>query len=181
MVLDLITFVIAFLLALALYPPAIRALRRMKAGQVIQQELPDSHQKKAGTPTGGGVLFVALAIVGGLLATVAGHAHALASVAGLAAGGVIGLADDRSKLMVGARGIPARLKFPVQLLLAVPVAVAALYEGGGHQLWLSSSWWLLLPLSVIAIVGTANAKVFDERPRGRLRERPWWRMSDGLE
>jgi phospho-N-acetylmuramoyl-pentapeptide-transferase len=157
LILDLITFVVAFVIALVLYPPFIRALRRMKAGQVIQAELPDSHQKKAGTPSGGGILFVTLGVVGGGLALVAGHHGALAAMGGLAAGGLIGFADDRSKLMVGARGIPARLKFPIQVVLAVPVALQAVSTGGGHQLWLPSTWWVIVPLAVVAMVGTANA------------------------
>lgn len=157
MILDLITFVVAFAIALTAYPFAIRTLRRIKAGQVIQEELPDSHQKKAGTPTGGGMVFVALAIVGGVLATVAGHPGALPATAGLVAGGLIGFADDRKKLQVGALGIPARLKFPVQVLLSIPVAWVALAQGGAHQLWLPSSWWVLFPMAVVAIVGTANA------------------------
>lgn len=157
MILDAITFVVTFVIALLLYPPAIGALRRMKAGQVIQAELPHTHQKKAGTPTGGGIVFAAIAIAGGLLAAAAGHSGALAGVAGLAAGGLIGLVDDRSKLQVGARGVPARLKFPVQFVLAIPVALIALTQGGAHQLWLPSTWWILLPLAVVALVGTANA------------------------
>jgi len=156
-ILDLVTFAVVFAVAIALYPPLIRGLRRAKAGQVIQEELPDTHQKKAGTPTGGGILFTVLAVVGGILATVAGHAHALPAMGGLAAGGLIGFFDDRTKLSVGARGIPARLKFPIQILLAIPIAVEALLEGGSHQLWLPATWWLLLPLSVVALVGAANA------------------------
>ena len=161
MIFDLITFAITFLIALVLYPSTIHALRRMKAGQVIQEELPDSHQKKAGTPTGGGIVFVAIAILAGALASLAGHSGAAPGVAGLIAGGAIGLADDRSKLMVGTRGIPARLKFPIQVVLAIPVAFLALQFGGMHQLFLSSflpsSFWLLFPLAVVAIVGTSNA------------------------
>ena len=157
MTLDLITFVVTFVIALVTYPPAIRALRRMKAGQIIQTELPESHQKKAGTPTGGGVVFVALAIIGGLLASLAGHAGAAPAVAGLIAGGLIGLADDRSKLQVGARGIPARLKLPLQLLLALPVAWLATVQGASHQLFLPATAWLVFPFAVVAIVGAANA------------------------
>ena len=157
MIFDVGTFAVALALGLVLYPVTIRALRRWKAGQVIQTELPDSHQKKAGTPSGGGVVFVALGIVGGLLATLAGHPGALPAVSGLVAGGLIGLADDRSKLLVGARGIPARLKFPLQLIAAVPVAAIALSGGGAHQVLLPDSLWLLFPLAVVAIVGTANA------------------------
>ena len=157
MTLDLITFAVTFVIALVLYPPFIRVLRRMKAGQIIQQELPDSHQRKAGTPTAGGILFAAVAIVAGLLAAVAGHHGALPAVAGLLFGGLIGFADDRSKLVVGARGIPARLKFPLQALLAVPVAWVATVQGASHQLLLPATPWLLFPLAVVAIVATANA------------------------
>jgi phospho-N-acetylmuramoyl-pentapeptide-transferase len=152
-----ITFVVALVLALVLYPPLIAALRRWKAGQVIQAELPESHQKKAGTPTGGGILFAALGILGGVLATIAGHAGALPAAAGLLAGGLVGFADDRSKLQVGARGIPARLKFPIQVVLALPLAWFALAQGGWHQHLLPDSPWLLFPLAVVAVVGTANA------------------------
>ena len=152
-----VTFVVAMVLSAVLYPLLIRALRRWKSGQVIQTELPDSHQKKAGTPTGGGVLFVALGIVAGVLATIAGHSGALPAVAGLVAGGLIGFADDRSKLQVGTRGIPARLKFPIQILLAIPIAWLATQQGGSHQLFLPDIPWLIFPLAVVAIVGTANA------------------------
>ncbi|HSS93259.1 MAG TPA: phospho-N-acetylmuramoyl-pentapeptide-transferase, partial [Candidatus Dormibacteraeota bacterium] len=155
--LDAITFVVAFVIALVLYPPLIRTLRRMKSGQVIQTELPESHQKKAGTPTGGGILFAALGIIGGVLAAIAGHAGALPAVSGLVAGGLIGFADDQSKLRVGSLGIPARLKLPIQFFLALPVAAIALSQGGSQQYLLPSSPWLLFPLAVVAIVATANA------------------------
>ncbi|HEV8596810.1 MAG TPA: phospho-N-acetylmuramoyl-pentapeptide-transferase, partial [Candidatus Dormibacteraeota bacterium] len=144
MIFDLATFVIAFAIALILYPPTIRILRQMRSGQVIQEELPDSHQKKAGTPTGGGILFVLIAVLGGILAAVAGHGGALPSLAGLIAGGLLGFADDRSKLRVGTRGIPARLKFPIQLLLAIPVAWLATVQGES-QLFLPVTPWLVYP------------------------------------
>src|SRR5256885_16878423 len=153
---DAITFAVAFVIALVLYPPAIRLLRRWRSEQVIQEELPDTHQKKAGTPTGGGILFVAVAILGGVLASIAGHRGALPAVGGLLAGGLIGFADDRSKLRVGTRGIPARLKFPIQLLLALPVAWLATVQGG-PQLFLPATPWLVFPLAGVASRRPANA------------------------
>ena len=153
---DVGTFAVAFVIALILYPPTIRILRQRRSGQVIQEELPDSHQKKAGTPTGGGILFVLIAVLGGILAAVAGHGGALPSLAGLIAGGLLGFADDRSKLRVGTRGIPARLKFPIQLLLAIPVAWLATVQGES-QLFLPVTPWLVYPLAVVAIVATTNA------------------------
>ncbi|HET9782446.1 MAG TPA: phospho-N-acetylmuramoyl-pentapeptide-transferase, partial [Candidatus Dormibacteraeota bacterium] len=105
MTLDLTTFLVSFVIGLALYPWFIRALRVVRAGQVIQEELPDSHQKKAGTPTGGGILFVAMAVIGGVAASLAGHAGAIPSVFALLAGGAIGAVDDVSKLRRGSIGI----------------------------------------------------------------------------
>jgi phospho-N-acetylmuramoyl-pentapeptide-transferase len=156
LIFDLVTVAASFVIALVLYPPTIKLLRRLNAGQVIQQELPDSHQKKAGTPTGGGVLFVALGIAGGLLASVAGHPGALPAVAGLVAGGLIGFADDRSKLRRGTLGIPARLKFPLQVVFAIPVAWITIVNSG-PQHFLPLTPWVVFPLAVVAIVATANA------------------------
>ena len=156
MIFDVGTFVIAFVLALVIYPPTIRFLRRVKSGQVIQAELPETHQQKAGTPTGGGVVFTVLAIVGGILATLAGHTGAWPAVLGLFAGGLIGLIDDQSKLRVGSRGIPARFKLPVQLLLAVPVAWLATVQGE-PQMFLPATPWVVFPLAVLVVAATANA------------------------
>jgi phospho-N-acetylmuramoyl-pentapeptide-transferase len=151
MTFDVITVAVAFALGMLLYPLLIRALRRVRFGQVIQDEL-EFHKAKAGTPTGGGLLFVLGGILGGLLATAAGHPGALPAVAGLVAGGVLGAFDDAQKLKVGSIGIPARLKFPLQLLLAIPVAWLA--HAPQHPFDLGWAYW---PLAVLAIVGTANA------------------------
>jgi phospho-N-acetylmuramoyl-pentapeptide-transferase len=147
LIFDLVTFAVAFAIALVLYPAFILNLRRIRAGQVIQEELPDTHQRKAGTPTGGGLLFVLLAVLGGVLATIAGHKGAYPVAAALFIGGGIGFVDDFVKLRRGSIGIPARWKFPIQVVLAVPVAYLALAD---QSIW----WW---PLAVVAIVGTANA------------------------
>jgi phospho-N-acetylmuramoyl-pentapeptide-transferase len=153
----LVTLVVSFAVGLVVYPFFIRLLRRLKAGQVIQEELPETHQKKAGTPTGGGMLFVALAIVGGALATVAGHPGALPAVIALALGGALGAADDSSKLSRGAIGIPARLKLPIQFVLALPVTWLALNAAGWHQTWLPLPAPLLFLLGWVGVVGAANA------------------------
>ena len=156
MIFDLATLAISFGIALVLYPLVIRGLRRWKAGQVIQTELPESHQKKAGTPTGGGILFVLLAAAGGLLATAAGHPGAVPVLAAAGVGGMIGFSDDLSKLLRGYIGIPARFKFPLQLVFALGVGfVVTQYNGQQH--WLPATPWLIYPFAVLAIVATANA------------------------
>lgn len=158
MILDAITFCVALLVCLVAYPPFISYLRAVRLRQVIQAELPPTHQAKAGTPTGGGILFVAVGLLGGLLATMAGHPGALPAMAGLVSSGVIGLVDDIQKLRVGHVGVPARLKFPIQIVLAIPVAWIAHAAGGAHQFLLPDQWgWLYWPLAVAAIVGSLNA------------------------
>jgi phospho-N-acetylmuramoyl-pentapeptide-transferase len=156
--LDVLTAGVSLAVALILYPRLIRLLQRAKAGQVIQAELPEAHQKKAGTPTGGGMLFVALGVLGGLLATLAGHPGAEPALAGLVAGGLLGLADDLRKLRIGSLGIPARLKLPLQFVLAVPVAFLAHAPDAGRQLLIPVDLgWLYWPLALVALVATANA------------------------
>jgi phospho-N-acetylmuramoyl-pentapeptide-transferase len=153
--LDLLTIGVSFVIGMVAYPPFIALLRRRRAGQVIQAELPAEHQAKAGTPTGGGILFVSLAVLAGLLAIAARHPGAAPVVAGLLLGGLLGLADDLRKLRVGSLGIPARLKFPIQLAFAIPVAALAHQS---HQFGIPFDLgWLYWPLAVLAIVGCANA------------------------
>ena len=55
--------VTALLLAFVLGPWVIRKLRDLKAGQMIREEGPQAHQRKAGTPTMGGVLIIVAIVV----------------------------------------------------------------------------------------------------------------------
>jgi phospho-N-acetylmuramoyl-pentapeptide-transferase len=150
-ILDLVTVVVAFGVCAAAYPFVIRGLRNLKMGQVIQAELPQEHHLKAGTPTGGGILFVVVGVAGGLL-SLRVHPGAMPAVAGLLLFGLLGLWDDLTKLRVGSRGIPARLKFPIQVALAVPVAWLAHAPQHGVP-----GGWVYWPLAVLLITGFANA------------------------
>lgn len=52
------TLILSFIIAVGLSPITIPFLRRLKFGQSIRQEGPQSHQKKSGTPTMGGVMIL---------------------------------------------------------------------------------------------------------------------------
>lgn len=52
------TIIMAFLITVLLAPVFIPFLRRLKFGQSIRDEGPKSHQKKTGTPTMGGIVFL---------------------------------------------------------------------------------------------------------------------------
>ncbi|KMK96601.1 phospho-N-acetylmuramoyl-pentapeptide-transferase [Rossellomorea marisflavi] len=54
----LYTIIAAFIITAVLAPIFIPFLRRLKFGQSIRDEGPQSHQKKTGTPTMGGIVFL---------------------------------------------------------------------------------------------------------------------------
>lgn len=150
---DGLTLVVTFLVGLAAYPLLIRLLRRVGIGQVIQKELSEAHQRKAGTPTGGGILFIAFGVVGGLL-SLRMHPGALPATVAMVLYGALGFMDDLAKLRISQVGIPARLKFPLQVVLAIPIAALAY---GAHQHFLpDGAQWLYWPIAVLAITGAAN-------------------------
>ena len=57
----------ALVISLVMGPWLIRRLRDFQIGQVIRQEGPESHRAKAGTPTMGGLLILAAALMPTLL------------------------------------------------------------------------------------------------------------------
>jgi len=57
----------ALALSLALGPVLIYRFREMRIGQTIREVVPQAHQKKAGTPTMGGLLIVASMLAATLL------------------------------------------------------------------------------------------------------------------
>lgn len=59
----MITIIIGFLITVLLSPIFIPFLRRLKFGQSIREEGPQSHYKKAGTPTMGGIMIVISIII----------------------------------------------------------------------------------------------------------------------
>ncbi|MGG3913234.1 phospho-N-acetylmuramoyl-pentapeptide-transferase [Rossellomorea vietnamensis] len=57
------TIIMAFLITVLLAPIFIPFLRRLKFGQSIRDEGPESHQKKTGTPTMGGIVFLVSIVI----------------------------------------------------------------------------------------------------------------------
>ena len=62
--------IIALLITFILVPVLIPTLKRMKFGQSIREEGPQSHMKKTGTPTMGGLTFLISIIVTSILAII---------------------------------------------------------------------------------------------------------------
>ena len=115
----------ALLIALLIGPWVIQRLREFQIGQYIREEGPKDHQKKAGTPTMGGVLIGIAIIVPTLLWSDLGNPYVWLVLFATVAFGAIGFTDDYLKSVHRRNlGLTARAKLGYQLLAAVVIAVA---------------------------------------------------------
>jgi phospho-N-acetylmuramoyl-pentapeptide-transferase len=88
----------ALFLCVALGPWLIDRLRQFQIGQYIREEGPQSHQKKAGTPTMGGVLIIISIVVPTLLWADLTYGYVWIAIAAILGFGWIGFLDDYAKI-----------------------------------------------------------------------------------
>ena len=106
-------------LCVLLGPLLIRKLREFQIGQHIREDGPKSHQKKAGTPTMGGVLIIISILVPTLLFANLRTLYVWIAMFALLAFGVIGFIDDYAKVMNKRNlGLTPRRKLGMQMLVA---------------------------------------------------------------
>ncbi len=141
-------------------------LRRLKTGQVIQEDGPQAHLKKAGTPTMGGIFFVPVGVAVALISTkfdptvVAVSAVTLAYLA-------IGWIDDWQILRQKSnKGISPRMKLILQIAIAVgfclwvfwsqPPNITNIALPGNLVLPLGLFFWLLAGFVMVAESNATN-------------------------
>src|SRR5260370_37513122 len=117
----------AMLLSVLLGPWLIARLRKFQIGQHIREDGPQSHQKKAGTPTMGGVLIIIEVVVPTLLWTNLRDPYVWVALLALVSYGAIGFFDDYAKILKRRNlGFTARRKFALQVLLAFALSTLLL-------------------------------------------------------
>jgi phospho-N-acetylmuramoyl-pentapeptide-transferase len=115
----------ALLIALFVGPYVIQKLREFQIGQYIREEGPKEHQKKAGTPTMGGVLICIAILLPTLLWSDLSNPFVWLVMGSTITFGAIGLADDYIKVVHRRNlGLTSRAKFGYQILASVAIAVA---------------------------------------------------------
>ena len=168
--------IVSFTLSALLGRVVIPWLHKLKFGQTILEDGPSWHQKKQGTPTMGGILFIAGFVAAALVAVALTYllkANLLFETAyenarfwggiGLALGcGLIGFADDYIKVVKKRNlGLTALQKLVLQLLLATGYAVLLYVFGGGHFIipfFGEVNWGIwYIPFTVFVIVAMTNA------------------------
>jgi len=115
----------ALFTGLVIGPLVINRLREFQIGQYIREEGPKAHQKKAGTPTMGGLLIVISIIVPTLLWADLSNRFVWLAVFSTCAFGAIGFADDYLKVVHRRNlGLTARAKLGLQVLTSIVIAIA---------------------------------------------------------
>ena len=114
----------ALFLGIVLGPWLIRKLREFQIGQHIREEGPKSHQKKAGTPTMGGVLIVISIVVPTLLFTNLRNPYVWVALFGLLSYGMVGFYDDVTKVKkMRNLGLTARKKLLLQVMAGLIIGM----------------------------------------------------------
>lgn len=114
---------LALILTVVLMPIFIPLLKRMKFGQSIREEGPESHMKKTGTPTMGGLVFLISIIITVLLVAWFAellNAKVLILLLVLFGYGLIGFLDDFIKVVLKRNlGLTSLQKLIAQIVIAV--------------------------------------------------------------
>jgi len=174
--------VLAFLLGVIWGGPFVEILRRLGVGKRIRVELAEEHQKKAGTPTMGGIMILLPTILMTLALNLVAILRPNAAVTGssillplfvLFGFAVLGAYDDyegirRSHERPLGEGITPRAKFAAQVILAlIAASIMSLYDGGFQfanelpipllNIRIPLPPILFIPIAAFLIVGFSNA------------------------
>ncbi|MBO6241107.1 MAG: phospho-N-acetylmuramoyl-pentapeptide-transferase [Butyrivibrio sp.] len=165
----LIPVLVSFVVAVIIGPSVIGMLKKLKAGQTEREEGLESHQKKTGTPTMGGIIFLIPFFVIGLFYG-AGHKEVIPVLILTFGFGIIGFIDDYIKVVKKHNlGLRAWQKILGQFLIVV---IFALYIENFTDLSLAMKipftdimldfgFWNIPVLFFIAL-GTANGTNFTD-------------------
>lgn len=90
---------VAFFISILEGPIIIPILHKLKFGQSIREEGPKSHQKKSGTPTMGGIIFILASFITMALVIKKPGDEAMIALYAFVAFGIIGALDDGLKII----------------------------------------------------------------------------------
>lgn len=90
---------VAFFISILEGPIIIPLLHKLKFGQSIREEGPKSHQKKSGTPTMGGIIFILSSFITMALVVKKPGDEAMIALYAFVAFGIIGALDDGLKII----------------------------------------------------------------------------------
>ncbi len=149
-------------------PILIPLLRKIKFGQYVRDDGPESHKSKTGTPTMGGVVFFAALII---VAVIYGHSdnNLYAVILVTICFGLIGFADDFKKIVLKRTlGLKAREKIAAQLIIAGIFVLYMIFLGDrGTEVFIPilGKWFdmgaLYIPFAILVMVSSNAVNLTD--------------------
>lgn len=159
----------AMIVSFAIGPYVIRWLKsRQKDGQPIRTDGPETHLKKRGTPTMGGLIVLFAVTISTLLWVDISNPYMWIVLWVFLGFGVIGFVDDYAKLtQKGHKGISGKLRLVLESLIGT-VAVLSIMVLTTGELGTSLAFpflkntlidlgWFFIPFGIFVMIGTANA------------------------
>ena len=156
------TLIIAFVLCIFVCPVLIPFLHRLKFGQTVRDDGPQTHLQKTGTPTMGGLAFLAAFVLAAIFMT---PTHETIAVILVNIGfGLIGFIDDYIKVVKKrSLGLKPMQKIVGQLIICVLFMVYLNKSGVGTEIYIpftGGKTWdlgiLFIPFCIIAVLATVN-------------------------
>ena len=161
---------ISFALSVVMGPVIIPILRKLKMGQTEREDGVQSHLKKAGTPTMGGVIIL-LAVVITSVFYIPAYPKIIPILFVTLGFGLIGFLDDYLKVvMKRSDGLYPKQKMALQIVVTaifafylvkftdVSLAMLIPFSGGQYL----NIGWLAIPLLFFAVIGTVNGVNFTD-------------------
>ena len=156
----------AFMICFLLGPWVIKRLRQMQVGQFIRDDGPETHFKKSGTPTMGGLLIIGAVVAATLLWANLTNFYVWVALLVIVGFGAIGFADDYlMQVKKRSKGLGAKEKFLLQTGLAT-VCGLLFYFHADFSTQVTVPFlknvqpdlgWGYILFTVLVIVGASNA------------------------
>ena len=158
----------AMIVSLIIGPCIIRWLKKISITQQIRDDGPQTHLKKSGTPTMGGIIILISMLVTLFCWGDLSNRYMWIMIISLIGYGAIGLLDDYLKVIrKNPKGLAAWYKFGAQIGLALIIGLV-LYSNPDDpyrselivpffKKWFFDIGWFYIPFSVLVIVGSSNA------------------------
>ena len=166
----LMSVLISFSISVVLWPVVIPFLKRLKVGQTVRDEGPESHLKKNGTPTMGGILILFSVVVTSLF-FVKDYPKIIPVLFLTMGFGLIGFLDDYIKVVLKrSMGLHAWQKFSLQIVVTgiftyyllnytdVSLAMKVPFMDGVYL----DFGWFNIPLLFFIVIGTVNGTNFTD-------------------
>ena len=162
--------IMSFVISIILCPIVIPILKKVKFGQYIREEGPESHKSKAGTPTMGGMIILFSLIVTSLF-FIKDYPKIVPILFVTIGFGIVGFLDDFIKVVMKRNeGLNQIQKMLCEIVITAIFAFYMVkYSGMGTEIIIPFTHgqtvdmgWLFIPMLFFVVLGTVNGANFTD-------------------